>query len=128
MPHWFIRPGLLAAAALAGLAAGCGSSAGKGDLDKIQVTQTQFEVVVTNTSGKALMDVLAEIKPAGPSSHYTTRLARLENGEKRSLAHTSFTDRDYVPFSARTAKAALIIVSAKDIDGNVIRVELPFKK
>jgi len=128
MPHRFIRPGLFAVVALAGLAAGCGGSAGKGDLDKIQVTQTQFEVVVTNTSGKALMDVLAEIKPAGPSSHYTTRLARLENGEKRNLAHTSFTDRDYVPFSARTAKATLIIVSAKDIDGNAVRVELPFKK
>ena len=57
------------------------------------------------------MDVVAEIKPAGPSSHYMTRLPRLENGEKRSLAHTSFTDRDYVPFSARTAKPTRIIVT-----------------
>ncbi|HPW21237.1 MAG TPA: hypothetical protein PLE61_10545 [Vicinamibacterales bacterium] len=128
MPHRFIRPRLLAVAAIAGLAVACGGGGASGDLDKVEVMQTQFEIVVHNISGKALMDVLAEIKPAGPSSHYTTRIARLENGEKRGIAHTSFHDRDHVPFSARTAKATLIIVSAKDIDGNAIRVELPFKK
>ena len=128
MPHRFFRTRLLVVGALAGLALGCGSRTGTGDLDRILVTQSQFEISVTNTSGRALMDVVAEIKPAGPSSHFTTRLARLENNEKRSFAHTSFTDRDYVPFSARNTKASLIIVSAKDIDGKVYRVELPFQR
>jgi hypothetical protein len=127
MPHRFFRTQLLVAAALAVLALGCGGGAGTGDLDKIQVTLSQFEISVTNTSGRALMDVVAEIEPAGPSSHYTSRLVRLENGEKQSIAHTSFTDRDHVPFSARNTKATRVTVTAKDIDGKVVTVSVPFK-
>ncbi len=127
MPHRFLRTRLLVAAAIAGLALSCGGAAGTGDLDKIQITQTQFEVSVMNTSGRALMDVVVEIEPAGPSSHFTARLARVENREKQSLAHTSFTDRDHVPFSARNTKATRITVTAKDIDGKVFKASVPFK-
>ena len=127
MPHRFFRTRLLAAAAIAGLTLNCGGAAGTGDLDKIQITQTQFEISVMNTSGRALMDLVVEIEPAGPASHFTARLARVENGEKQSLAHTSFTDRDHVPFSARTTKATRITVTAKDIDGKVFKASVPFK-
>jgi hypothetical protein len=128
MPHRFLRIQLLVAVALAGLALSCGGGTGTGDLDKIQITASQFEISLTNTSGRALMDVVAEIKPTGPSSHFVSHLARIENGEKQSIAHTSFTDRDHIPFSARNTKASLIIVSAKDIDGKVVHVEVPFKR
>jgi hypothetical protein len=128
MPHRFFRTRLSVLVALLGLSVACGGGAGTGDLDKILVTQSQFEISLQNTSGKAMMDVVAEIEPAGPASHFVARLPRLENGEKRSIAHTSFTDRDHVPFSARTAKPTRITVSGKDIDGNTIKVELPFKK
>ena len=128
MPHRFFRTRLLVLVALLGLAASCGGGTGTGDLDKIQVTQSQFEITLLNSSGRALMEVVAEIEPAGPASHFVARLPRLENGEKRSIAHTSFTDRDHVPFSARTAKPTRITVIAKDIDGKTVRVELPFKK
>jgi hypothetical protein len=128
MPHRFFRTRLSVLVALLGLSAACGGGAATGDLDKIQVTQSQFEISLQNTSGKAMMDVVAEIEPAGPASHFVARLARLENGEKRSIAHTSFNDRDHVPFSARTAKPTRIIVTAKDIDGKTVSVDLPFKK
>ena len=48
-----------------GVAAGCGGAAGTGDLEKIQVTLSQLEITVTNTSGGPLSDVLTEIVPAG---------------------------------------------------------------
>ena len=69
-----------------------------------------------------------EIEPAGPASHFSTIIARMENGEKRVIAHNVFTDRDAVPFSARNIKAKGVIVTAKDIDGKPIKVEVPWQK
>ncbi len=110
-----------------GLAAGCGGAAGTGDLDKIQVTLSQLEITVTNTSGGPLSDVLAEIVPAGPASHFVARLGTISNSEKRRIAPSSFSDRDAVSFSLRNVKAKSIIVSGNAVDGTVVRIEVPFK-
>ena len=118
---------IIAAAALAVVTTGCGGGAPTGDVDKITVVQSQFDVAVTNTSGRALFDVKAEIEPAGPASHFTTIVPRMENGEKRVLAHNLFSDRDSVPFSARNVRVSHITVTAKDIDGKALKVEMPWK-
>ena len=118
---------IIAIAALAAACAGCGSGAPVGDTDKIQVVLSQFDIAVTNTSGKALFEVKAEIEPAGPATHFTTIIPRMENGEKRVLAHNLFSDRDGVPFSARNVKAKQVTVTAKDIDGKALKVEVPWK-
>jgi ABC-type glycerol-3-phosphate transport system substrate-binding protein len=119
---------VIAVAALASVNAGCGGGAATGDIDKIEVVQSQFDIALTNKSGKALFEVKAEIEPVGPASHFTTIIARMENGEKRVIAHNLFSDRDAVPFSARNIKAKGVIVTAKDIDGKPIRVEMAWKK
>jgi hypothetical protein len=118
---------IIAIAALAAACAGCGSGAPVGDTDKIQVVLSQFDIAVTNTSGKALFEVKAEIEPTGPATHFTTIIPRMENGEKRVLAHNLFSDRDGVPFSARNVKAKQVTVTAKDIDGKALKVEVPWK-
>ncbi len=114
-------------APLVTLAAGCGGGAATGNTDQLQIGLSQFEITLTNTSGRALVDLVAEIEPAGPASHFTTRIYRLENGEKRSVAHSAFFDRDSVPFSPRTAKASRVIVTGQDISGKQVRVEMPFR-
>jgi len=119
---------IVAVAALAAGSAGCGGGAATGDVDKITVVQSQFDIAITNTSGRALFDVKTEIEPAGPASHFSTIIARMENGEKRVLAHNLFSDRDSVPFSARNVKASRVTVTAKDIDGKAFRVEMPWEK
>ena len=118
---------MIAVAALAAAPGGCGSGAPAGDTDKIQVVLSQFDISVTNTSGKALFEVKAEIEPIGPATHFTTIIPRMENGEKRTVAHNLFTDRDGVPFSARNVKAKGVIVTAKDMDGNPIKVDVAWK-
>ena len=131
MPLGFRRTrfvAMIAVAALAAVNAGCGGSAPAGDTDKIQIVQSQFDITVTNTCGKALFEVKAEIEPSGPATHYSTIIARLENGEKRVLAHNVFTDRDGIPFSARNVKASKVNVTAKDIDGKPLRVEMAWQK
>jgi len=118
---------IIAIAALAAACAGCGSGAPVGDTDKIHVVLSQFDIAVSNTSGKALFELEAEIEPTGPATHFTTIIPRMENGEKRVLAHNLFSDRDGVPFSARNVKAKQVTVTAKDIDGKALKVEVPWK-
>jgi len=130
MPLGILRTRLLAIVAVTALAvvpAGCGGGAPTGDTDKIQVVQSTFDISVTNASGKALFELKAEIEPTGPASHFSTIIARMENGEKRVLAHNLFSDRDGVPFSARNVKAKGVIVTAKDMDGKAYRVEMAWK-
>lgn len=127
MPNYSLARRLLVLCPLLVVAAGCGGVATTGDLDKIQVTLGRFDVSVTNTSGRTLTDVVVEIGPAGPGSHFVAHPDRLENGETRSLAHTSFMDRDSVPFSPRNTKATHVTVVARDLDGKALRVEVPFK-
>jgi hypothetical protein len=107
-------------------AAGCGGGAPTGDIDKIQVTISPFEVTVVNTAGLALFDVKVEIMPTGPASHFTATVPRMENGEKRNLSHTVFSDRDGVRFSPRNVKVGGVVVTAKDIDGKELKVEVPW--
>ena len=119
---------VIAVAALAAASVGCGGGAATGDVDKITIVQSQFDIAITNTSGRALFDVKAEIEPAGPASHFSTIIARMENGERRVLAHNLFSDRDSVPFSARNVRASRVTVSAKDIDGKAFRIEVPWQQ
>ena len=128
MPPRSHRTRLVIAAAFVMAASGCGGGAATGDVDKLQVTLGQFDVTVANTAGRALFEVRTEIMPAGPASHFTTTIARMESGEKRSLVHTAFTDRDGVPFSPRNVRVSGVLVTAKDIDGKAFRVEVPWKK
>ncbi len=52
----------------------------------------------------------------------------MENGEKRSLSHNLFTDRDHVSFSPRNTRVKGVLVTAKDIDNKEYRVEVPWQK
>ena len=127
MPHRLLRTRFALFSALAIIVTGCGGGAATGDVDKITVVQSQFDVAITNNSGRALFDVKAEIEPAGPASHFSTIIPRMENGERRVLPHNLFSDRDSVPFSARNVRASKVTITAKDIDGKALRVEMPWK-
>jgi hypothetical protein len=127
MPHRVFLTRLLVAASLALLTAGCGGGGATGDIDKIQVELSQFDITVTNTSGGPLTDVVAEIAPAGPGSHFAARIGTLANTERRSISHGGFSDRDSVPFSLRNAKPTRIIVAGNGVDGKPVRVDVPFK-
>jgi len=128
MPHRSLRTRVVLILALALAVTGCGGGAATGDVDKLTIVQSQFDIAITNTSGRALFDVKAEIEPAGPASHFSAIIPRMENGEKRVLAHNLFSDRDSVPFSARNVRVSQITVNAKDIDGKAFRIEVPWQK
>jgi hypothetical protein len=119
---------LVICAVLIVAASGCGKGTASGDLDKVGIEISRFDITVTNTSGRALLDVRVEILPIGRATSYSVFAGRLENSEKRSFALDRFTDRDAVPFSPRRAKASAVAVAANDIDGVAVHVEVPWKQ
>ena len=130
MPNRVVFARLLVLASLVGamgLAAGCGGASATGDVDKVQVKLTQLDIAVTNTSGGPLSDVVAEIEPAGPASHFRARLGTVSNQETRRIAHSGFSDRDAVSFSMRNTKATRITVTGTAVDGKSVQVQVPFK-
>lgn len=125
---WNSRSFRLAILAALVIAVGsCGGPTATGDLEKIQVEISQFYVTVSNTSGGALLEVRPAILPVGRQTSYSTYLPRLESAEKRDLAVNSFRNSDGVPFSLRTVKAQVVAITAKDLNGNEVKVEVPWK-
>lgn len=125
MAHRFPRAFAFVLAPL--VAAACGSSAPTGNLDHVQVTLSQFEVTLTNTSGHLLDEVVVAIDPVGPGTPFTARPERIQSGETRHWDHSAFLDGDSVPFSPRNKKASRVTVTAKDQDGKPLKVQVPFK-
>jgi len=109
-------------------AAGCGGETTAGDIDKVGIAISRFDVTVTNTSGRALVDLKVEILPVGHATSFSARIPRLENGEKRSIGFTLFSDNSAIQFSPRTAKPHAVAVTAKDIEGKEIHAEVPWKQ
>ena len=106
---------------------GCGSGVATGDVDKVRIEISAFDVSVTNTAGRALLEARLEIVRGAGANRYSVHVGRMENGETRSFAFNRFTDRDAVPFSPRTAKASAVAFEGKDLDGAVVQVQVPWK-
>lgn len=106
---------------------GCGSGVATGDVDKVRIEISAVDVSVTNTAGRALLEAHLEILRAAGSNRYSVFVGRLENGETRTYVFNRFTDRDALPFSPRTAKASAVAFEAKDLDGAVVQVQVPWK-
>lgn len=119
---------LLLSGVLVVAAAGCTQTVATGDLDKVQLEISRFDVTVTNTSGRTLLETRVEIVPVGRKTIYSVHVGSLQSAEKRSYAFNLFTDRDGVPFSPRTAKASAVAFSAKDIDGAPVSAEVPWQQ
>lgn len=106
----------------------CGSGSASGDTDKIQIAISRFDVTVINSAGRAMVDAKVEVLPVGRATSYSVRVPRIENGEKRSLAFTQFSDSSGITFSPRTARPHAVAVTAKDIEGHDLHVEVPWKQ
>jgi ABC-type glycerol-3-phosphate transport system substrate-binding protein len=117
----------LAAAALA--SAACSSSGGSGSAENapVDIKTSQLWVTVENKAGMALTDIVIEIIPAGSQVTYETRYYRLESGEKRDFAAADFTTRDNTPFNIRVSRPRAVRVTAKDITGKPVSVEVPWR-
>ena len=109
--------------------ANCSSSGGSGTAESalIGVQTSSLWITVENKAGMALTELQIEIIPAGSQVAYATTHWRLENGEKRDFASNVFRSRDNTPFNIRVSRPKAVRVSAKDVSGNVVRTEVPWR-
>jgi len=109
--------------------ASCSSSGGSGDAESalIGVQTSPLWITVENKAGMALTDLVIEIIPVGSQVAYTTRHWRLESGEKRDFAASTLRARDNTPFNIRVSRPKTVKVSAKDVTGKIVQVEVPWR-
>ncbi len=92
----------------------------------IGVQTSQMFVTVENKAGLPLVDVDVAILPVGGPIVFTKFVARVENGEKRTLSLGDFTGQDGTTFSLRIVRPKTVRVKAKDLVGKTYEVAVPW--
>jgi len=118
---------IVAAVSLVGLTRCSSGGSGIAENPLIGVQTSALWVTVENKAGMALTDIVIEIIPAGTQMTYSANHWRLENGEKRDFAANTFRSRDNTPFNMRVSRPRAVRVSAKDVSGNPLQTEVPWK-
>jgi len=103
---------------------GCGQGAAQAEDAPIRVEVSQMFITVENKAGLALRDVQVQLIPYGGATDFTLMVYRLDNAEKRDFMLGEFRGSDGTPFNARVVKVKTVKVSGKDIDGNLVEVEV----
>lgn len=128
MKTWRRNALLSAGMACLVVAAGCGGSSGPtGDVGTFDVQFTELYLTVQNTAGLAMNDITVEIHPSGRPNVYSASIARLENSDKRDISLGGFRDREGASFNLRQSKPKSVVITAKDLNGRKISVEIPWK-
>lgn len=91
----------------------------------IEVSQTY--ITVENRTGLPLAGGQMEIIPAGVLPPFKSTLPRIENGAKRDVMLNTFRASDGTPFNRARARARTVKVTAKDLNGAVHELEVPFE-
>ena len=98
-----------------------------GAASTFSITTSNLFVTVENRAQTSFFDVKVAIVPVGRSTLYATTLPRMDAGEKRDLALTSFAGRDGTPFTLRVARPQSVRVSAKDMNDQPVETEVPWQ-
>lgn len=107
--------------------AGCGGGAVQAEDAPIRVDVSPMYISVENRAGLALRDVQVKIVPYGGATEFCVTVYRMANAEKKDFMLGDFRGKDGTPFNARVVKVKAVQVSGKDIDGNLVEVEVPWK-
>ncbi len=108
-------------------AAACGGGGPTGDVGTFQVEFSNLFLTVQNTAGLAMNDIHIEIHPSGRPNIYSTSIERLENSDKRDISLSSFKDRESASFNMLQSKPKSVVITAKDLNGRTVKVEIPWK-
>ncbi len=83
-------------------------------------------LTVQNMAGQPLLEVSIAIQPTGPRPPFTTRIGRLETGEKRDISFGDFSSRDGTRFGLRVARPREVSATAVDLVGKKYDVKVPW--
>ena len=105
----------------------CQQGAAQAEDAPIRVTVSQMFITVENQAGMALRDVQVKLIPYGAATEFSFTVYRMDNAEKRDFMLGEFRGKDGTPFNARVVKVKTVYVAGKDIDGNLVEAEVPWK-
>jgi len=117
----------LIAGALVPALAGCGGGGAQAEDAPIRVDISPMYITVENRAGLALDDLQVSIVPYGGATEFSMTVHRMANAEKKDFLLGDFRGKDGTPFNARVVKVKNVKVAGKDIDGNIVQVEVPWK-
>ncbi len=115
---------ILTSGALMLVLAGCGGGSVQAEDAPIFVEVSPMYISVENRAGLALRDVQVKIVPYGGATEFCMTAYRMANAEKKDFLLGDFRGKDGTPFNARVVKVKTVQVSGKDIDGNLVEVEV----
>ena len=95
--------------------------------EPIQVQTSQFSVSVENRCGTRISNVTVEIVPYGAATSYSANHYGMQNLEKRDFFLNTFRARDGMALDLSVARMKLVRVSATDLNGKPIKVEVPWR-
>ena len=84
-------------------------------------------VTLENRAGSAIIDARVEIIPRGVRPPFKTTVPRIENSSKREVSFSQFRSSDGTPFRRGALKTRTLKVTATDITGKPIELEIPFE-
>jgi len=99
----------------------------KGD-EPIQLQISTFSVNVENRCGTPISDITVEIVPYGGATIYTVKHYGMRNLEKRDFFLNDFRARDGMPLDLSVARVKLVRLSATDLNGKPLKVEIPWRR
>jgi len=106
---------------------GCSSGGAQPADAPILVDVSSMYISVENRAGLALRDVEVKIVPYGGATEFSQTVYRMANAEKKDFLLGDFRGKDGTPFNARVVKVKNVTVAGKDIDGNIVEVEVPWR-
>lgn len=104
----------------------CGGVTEQPEDAPIRVTVAPTFISVENQSGAALSDIEVKIIPYGAATEFRVMVYRMGNAEKRDFRLGDFRGGDGTPFNARVVRVKSVVVLGKDMDDNVVQVEVPW--
>ncbi len=125
--HRLVRLGVVGGfLSVVAFACSCGPTV-KGD-EPVRMQISTFSVNVENRSGARISDIKVEIVPYGAATTYTATAYGMQNLETRDFMLNNFRARDGMALDLSVARVKLVRLSATDLNGKPIAVEIPWKR
>jgi hypothetical protein len=104
----------------------CGGVAEQPEDAPIRVNVAPTFISVENQTGAALSDIEVKIIPYGAATEFRVMVYRMGNAEKRDFMLGDFRGKDGTPFNARVVRVKSVVVLGKNMDDEVVQVEVPW--
>ena len=121
---------LVAALAVTGCSSGNSAEAGAvgtSAAGPFGVSVSSTYLTIENRAGVPILDARIEIVPRGLRPPFSTTVPRIEGSAKREVPFNQFRSKDGTPFQRGVLRTRTLKITATDVSGKPIQMEMPFE-